>query len=298
MKKIMLNKTAEKEKYKKTHSKLINRKNNVNTNSDNKTSGALASNSTVLRSNKNMNKINNNRKNTGNKNKIMNQIFNMNNNKISINKARRLEQDKKFKFSIDTISNDDIVKLKEFSKIIFNDDFKTSIFENNLNKEIDFFTKMTNYLDEKENLSIFFDNLDIILKIISLKINNNYNPSLLKHFFAFLESMYYVIKEIGYQLNEIEANIILCLLIDKISINNYQIKENSINLIRQYSDIIDMNKIFLCVLNFALNKNNNVKSKILDLTLEFHLNKKINMTSKSYIKTLSKYLSLNDNLKY
>ena len=291
-----INKTAEKEKYKKTHSKLINRKNNVNTNSDNKTSGALASNSTVLRSNKNMNKINNNRKNTGNKNKIMNQIFNMNNNKISINKARRLEQDKKFKFSIDTISNDDIVKLKEFSKIIFNDDFKTSIFENNLNKEIDFFTKMTNYLDEKENLSIFFDNLDIILKIISLKINNNYNPSLLKHFFAFLESMYYVIKEIGYQLNEIEANIILCLLIDKISINNYQIKENSINLIRQYSDIIDMNKIFLCVLNFALNKNNNVKSKILDLTLEFHLNKKINMTSKSYIKTLSKYLSLNDNL--
>ena len=291
-----INKTAEKEKYKKPHSKLINRKNNVNTNSDNKTSGALASNSTVLRSNKNMNKINNNRKNTGNKNKIMNQIFNMNNNKISINKARRLEQDKKFKFSIDTISNDDIVKLKEFSKIIFNDDFKTSIFENNLNKEIDFFTKMTNYLDEKENLSIFFDNLDIILKIISLKINNNYNPSLLKHFFAFLESMYYVIKEIGYQLNEIEANIILCLLIDKISINNYQIKENSINLIRQYSDIIDMNKIFLCVLNFALNKNNNVKSKILDLTLEFHLNKKINMTSKSYIKTLSKYLSLNDNL--
>ena len=299
-----INKIAEKEKNKKSNSKLTNKKENMNTNSDNKTSGVLTSNSTVLRNNKNISNINNslekkviiNRKNTGNKKRIINQIFNLNNNKLSINKTKRLELDKKFKFSIDTISKDDIIKLKEFAKIIFNDDFNNNIFENSLNKEIDFFTKMKNFLDEKENLGIFLDNLDVILKIISLKINNNYNPSLLRHFFAFLESMYNIIKETGYQLNEIEANIILCLLVDKISINNYQIKENSINLIRQYSEIIDMNKIFLGVLNFALNKNNNVKSKILDMTLEFHLSKKINMTSKSYIKILSKYLSLNDSI--
>ena len=228
-----MNKTAEKEKNKKSNSKLTNKKENMNTNSDNKTSGVLTSNSTVLRNNKNISNINNslekkviiNRKNTGNKKRIINQIFNLNNNKLSINKTKRLELDKKFKFSIDTISKDDIIKLKEFAKIIFNDDFNNNIFENSLNKEIDFFTKMKNFLDEKENLGIFLDNVDIILKIISLKINNNYNPSLLRHFFAFLDSMLNIIKETVYKLNEIESDIILCLLIVKIYINNYKKKE-------------------------------------------------------------------------
>ena len=297
-----ITKTAEKEKYKKTNSKLIEKKESMNLNPDNKTSGTLASNSTVLRSHKNINnslekRLKINRKNTSNKNVIKIQIFNLNNNtKIPINKNRRLELDKKFKFSIDTISQDDINKLKEYAKIIFIDDFSTKIFENNLNKEIDFFNKMKSYLEAKEDLYIFFDNMDIILKIISLKINNNYNPSLLKHFFILLNTIYLIINEAEYHLDEIEANIILCLLTDKISINNNQIRDNSINLIRQYSQIIDMNKSFLEVLNFALNKNNKVKSKILDMALEFHLKKKIIMTSKTYVKVLSKYLLLNDNI--
>ena len=93
-------------------------------NNDNNNNKTLASNSTVLRSNKNVNnsiekKLRINRKNTSNKTKIMNQIFNANNNiKIPISKNRRIELDKKFKFSIDTISRDDITKLKEYSKII------------------------------------------------------------------------------------------------------------------------------------------------------------------------------------
>ena len=287
-------------KRKRNMTKTADKKNKEN--NDNNNNKTLASNSTVLRSNKNVNnsiekKLRINRKNTSNKTKIMNQIFNANNNiKIPISKTRRIELDKKFKFSIDTISRDDINKLKEYSKILFIDDFNTKIFENNLNKEIDFFNKLKNNLESKENLDIFFENLDIILKIISLKINNNYNPSLLKHFFSLLNSTFNIIKETGYQLNEIESNIILCLLVDKISINNNQIKENPINLIRQYSQIIDMNKIFLSVLSYALNKSNKVKSRVLDMTLEFHLNKKINMTSKNYIKVLSKYLLLNDNI--
>ena len=293
-----ITKTAEKEKYKKTNTKLINQK----LNTDNKVEGVLSSNSTVLRNNKNINnslekRLKINRKNTGNKNKLISPVFNLNNNiKLPMNKKRRLELDKKFKFSIDIITRDDIIKLKEYSKIIFIDDFNTKIFENNLNKEIDFFNKMKINLDAKENLDIFLDNLDIILKIISLKINNNYNPSLLKHFFSLIDSIYIMIKETEYQLDEIEANIILCLLIDKISINNNQIKETALNLIRKYSQIMDMNKIFLGVLNFALNKNNKVRSRVLDILLEFHFNKKINMTSKAYIKILSKFLLLNDNI--
>ena len=165
-----------------------------------------------------------------------------------------------------------------------------------MNKEIDFFKKLKYNLDKQINLEFIMDNLDIILKIISLKINHNYNPSLLKHFFSLVESIYDIINETEYNLTEIESNIILCLLIDKISINNNQIKENALNLIKQYFEVIDTNKVFISILNFVLNKNNKVKSIILDMTLDLHLNKKINMTSKEYIKILSKYLSLNDNI--
>ena len=291
-------KTAEKEKYKKANSKMIEKKEKFNLNSENKEGGTLSCNSTVLRRQKNINnsiekRMKINVKNIANKNN--NKIFNINNNmKIPLSKHRRLELDKKFKFSIDTISNDDINKLKEFSKIIFIDDFNTKIFENDLNKEIDFFKRIKNNLETKENLEFFFDNLDIILKIISLKINNNYNPSLLKHFFSLLEILYIIITETKYQMNEIESNIIICLLIDKISINNSQIKESAVNLINNYFEIVDITKVFLSVLNYALNKNNKTKLQILEMTLQLHLNKKINMTSKSYIKILSKYLSLND----
>ena len=291
-------KTAEKEKkFNKINSKFAEKKENI----ENKEGNTLSSNSTVLRRHKNSleKKLIINRKNTSNKNnnKISNEIFNINNNiKIPLNKNRRTELDKKFKFSIDTISSDDINKLKEYSKIIFIDDINTKIFENDLNKEIDFFKKLKYNLDKQINLEFIMDNLDIILKIISLKINHNYNPSLLKHFFSLVESIYDIINETEYNLTEIESNIILCLLIDKISINNNQIKENALNLIKQYFEIIDTNKVFISILNFVLNKNNKVKSIILDMTLDLHLNKKINMTSKEYIKILSKYLSLNDNI--
>ena len=295
-------KTAEKEKSKKPNSKYLDK--NMNINSDNN-GGTLASNSTVLRSHKNINnsikkKLKINRKITLNKNnKITNNIFNLNNNnniKIHINKSKRLEQDKKFKFSIETITKDDIIKLKEFSKIIFTEEINNKLFENDLNKEIDFFKKLKSFIDLKENLDIIFENLDIILKIISLKINNNYNPSLIKHFISFLDSLYIIIVENEYQLNETESNIIFCLLIDKLNINNNQIKDSVINLIKLYKDIVDLNNVFFSVLNYSLNKNNKVKSKVLDMALEFHIQKKINMTSKNYIALLSKYLNLNDNM--
>ena len=171
--------------------------------------------------------------------------------KIPLNKNKRAELDKKFKFSIDTIGNDDINKLKEYSKIIFIDDINVKIFDNDLNKEIEFFNKIKYNIDSQLNLEFFFDNLDVILKIISIKINNNYNPSLLKHFYSLLESLYSIITEIDYHLTETESNIILCLLIDKLSINNNQIKENSMNLIKQYIEIIDTNKIFVTILNYT-----------------------------------------------
>ena len=155
---------------------------------------------------------------------------------------------------------------------------------------------MKNNLDQRENIILYLDNLDIILKIIGIKLNNVLNPLLIKNLFLFLDSLYIILNENDYKLNEIESAIILCLLIDKLSLNNNQLKDHLINLINQYMELLDINKSGLVILNYALNKNNKIKSNVLDMIIELYLNKKINIKSKNYIKILSKYLLVNDNI--
>ena len=291
------NKTAEKEKLKKNTSKLYEPTEN---NANNK--GPLSSNSTVLRSNKKSNnsiekKPKIQRRNTLTKNsKFKSNVFSSNNIKLPQNKSKRLELDKKFKFTIDTMTKDDINKIKEISKIIFCEDFNNKIFSTDFKKQVEALKKMKNNLDERENISIYFENLDIILKIVDLKLNNVLNPALIKNLFLFLDSLYIILIENDYKLNEIESNIIICLLIDKLSLTNNQLKDHLLNLINQYMELFDINKSGLVILNYALNKNNKIKSNVLDMIIELYLNKKINIKSKHYIKILSKYLLVNDNI--
>ena len=42
---------------------------------------------------------------------------------------------------------------------------------------------MKRQIDKKINISIYFDNLDLVLKIIGMKIRNNLNPTLMKNYF-------------------------------------------------------------------------------------------------------------------
>ena len=292
------NKTAEKEKLKKSSSKLYEPAEN---NANNK--GPLSSNSTVLRSNKKSNnsiekKPKIQRRNTLTKNsKFKSNVFSSNNIKLPQNKSKRLELDKKFKFTIDTMTKDDINKLKEISKIVFCEDFNNKIFSTDFKKQLEALKKMKNNLDERENISIYFEHLDIILKIIALKLNNVLNPALIKNLFLFLDSLYIIlIENEDNKLNEIESNIIICLLIDKLSLTNNQLKDHLLNLINQYIELFDINKSGIVILNYALNKNNKIKSNVLDMIIELYLNKKINIKSKNYIKILSKYLLVNDNI--
>ncbi len=291
------NKTAEKEKLKKAGSKVYESQENTTNNK-----GPLSSNSTVLRSNKKSNssiekKQKIQRRNTLTKNsKFKNNVFNSNNIKLPQNKSKRLELDKKFKFSIDTMIKDDINKLKETAKIVFCEDFINKIFSTDFKKEVEALKRVKNNLDERENINLYFDYLDILLKIIGLKLNNVLNPALVKNLFLFLDSLYIILNENDYKLSEIESNIIICLLIDKLSINNNQLKDHLINLINQYMELFDINKSGLTILNYALNKNNKTKSNVLDMIIELYLNKKINIKSKNYIKILSKYLLVNDNI--
>ena len=226
-----------------------------------------------------------------------NSIF-LRNVKVPSNKSKRLEKDIKFKFSLDNVSSDNSIKakLQDTCKHIFTDEFNQNIFSNDFKKQFIALKEMKEQLDKKINIQKYLDNLDLILKIYGVYLIGNLNPTLVKNLFEFLNSLYNIINDKRYLLNEIESNIIITLLIDKLSINNNTLKEYLIKLLNEYIELNDINKNMILVLNIALKKNSKIKTDILDFTIELCANKKLNIMTKNYIKIFGKYISSNDNL--
>ena len=151
------------------------------------------------------------------KNQKKDEIFSPNI-KVVLNKSKRLENDLKFKFTLDYIAKDSTfkAKIKEQSKNLFCDDFNKKIFSDDFKKIVTALKEMKEQIEKNVNVGIYFENLDIILKIIGVKLNGNLNPTCVKNLFEFFDVLYNVIKEKGHSLNEVELNIIISLLIDKI----------------------------------------------------------------------------------
>ena len=216
--------------------------------------------------------------------------------KVIPNKAKRLDKDKRTKFTLETVSKDYFNKLKDQCKSLFIEDFSKKIFSDDFRKQVEAFKEMKNQIDKKINIPIYFDNLDLILKIIGIKIMNNLNPTLMKNFFEFLDSLYIVLSENKYKLNEIESNIIINILIDKLSLNNNTLRETLFSLLNKYIEFMDTNKIMVSVINIALNKNTKIKSDILDLIIDLTMEQKLNIANKTYAKLLCRFLPLNENV--
>ena len=235
-------------------------------------------------------------KKTDKKSKKDLQVF-ASNIKVVPNKSKRLEKDLKYKFSLEYIAKDSSTKtkLKDTCKNLFTDDFNQKIFSDDFKNNALAMKEMKEQLDKKINIPIYFDNLDLILKIIGIKVNGNTNPTLVKNLFEFLESLYTVIKEKGHVLNEIETNIIISILIDKISIINFTLKELLYKLLNSYIELNDINKIMLVVLNISLGKNTKIKTEILEYVNNLNNNKNLNIVNKNYAKIFGKYLCVNDN---
>ena len=216
--------------------------------------------------------------------------------KVIPNKAKRYDKDKRTKFNLETVSKDYFIKLKDQCKGLFTEDFSKKIYSDDFRKQVEAFKEMKNQIDKKINIPIYFDNLDLILKIIGIKIMNNLNPTLMKNFFELLDSLYLVLSENKYKLNETESSIIINILIDKLSLNNNTLRENLFSLLNKYIELMDTNKIMVNVINIALNKNNKIKTDILDLIIDLTKNKKLNISTKTYTKLLCKFLPINDNV--
>ena len=215
--------------------------------------------------------------------------------KVIPNKSKRYDKDKRTKFNLETVSKDYFNKLKEQCKGLFVEEFSKKIFSDDFRKQVEAFKEMKSQIDKKINVPIYFDNLDLILKIIGIKIMNNLNPTLMKNFFEFLDSLYLILSENKYKLNETESSIIINILIDKLSLNNNTLREHLISLLNKYIELMDTNKIMVTVINVALNKNNKIKTDILDLIIDLISNQKLNISNKTYAKLLCRFLPIYDN---
>ena len=163
-------------------------------------------------------------------------------------------------------------------------------------KQVEAFKDMKGQIDKKMYLPIFFDNLDLILKIIGIKILNNFNPTLMKNLFEFLDSLFTVLSENKYKLNETESNIIISILIDKLSLNNNTLREHCLSLLNKYIEFLETNKIMVTVINIALSKNNKIKTDILDLAIDLVSKDKLNISTKVYAKLFCKFLPFYENV--
>ena len=251
----------------------------------------LASNSTILRKKE----FKSFQKNVSQNMKTTTAVF-LINVKVIPNKSKRYDKDKRTKFNLETVNKDYFIKLKEQCKGLFTEVFAKKIFSDDFRKQVEAFKDMKGQIDKKINIPIYFDNLDLILKIIGIKILNNLNPTLMKNFFEFLDSLYQVLFENKYKINEIESNIIISLLIDKLSLNNNTLREHLFSLLNKYIEFMDTNKIMVTVINIALNKNNKIKTDILDLTLDLVEQDKLNISTKVYAKLLCKFLPFYENI--
>ena len=169
------------------------------------------------------------------------------------------------------------------------------MFSNDLKKNISAYQCLIDNLSKKENINKFFDNLDIILKLIGYDLINTPNISLIKIILDFLDSLYLTLAKYNYKLNDIEYNIVFSILIEKLSINNNSLKEKIIYLINRYIYLINIDEIVPILLNICINKNNTIKLEIINIIINLYKCQNKDKYSHIFISSLNNfYLSNTD----
>ena len=276
---------------------LFSNDNNDNDLDNNNNNQRILSNSVGLRNNKKGMK-----NNKSNERKIIkkkplakySKIFLMSN-RLTLNKKKRYELDKKYNFNLNTLTKDDYNNIKEISEQLFTEGFLKKMLNTDFSKQIEALMDMKNNLDKNENIQTYLNNFDIILKLISIKIYNNFNPSLTKALCEFLDSLFNVVNGYEYFMTDIEINMILALLIEKYHINNIEIKRQINYLMKLYISLFDINKIIMQILNMTLLSNNKIKANILEFILDLNENQNLDICNKSLIRVFALFLHCNDN---
>ena len=215
------------------------------------------------------------------------------------NKRKSLEEqnkDKKIKFNLNMINKDYLNQLRKQSKSLFTEKFSNKIFSDDCDKQTEALKEMNEQIYKNKNISIYLDNFDLILKIFSIRLSNNLEIKITNNLLEFFDLLFPFLSENEYKLNEIESNIIMSILIDKLSSNNSTLREYCLSVLNKYIEYLETNKIMVTVINVALSKNNKIKADILDLVIDLVSKEKLNISTKVYAKLFCKFLPFYENL--
>ena len=230
------------------------------------------------------------------KNENNDNIFLSNANSLS-NKKKRYDKDIKIKFNLDMINKDYLKQLRKECKNLFTEKFSNKIFSGNFHKQVEALIEMNEQIKNNKNISIYLDNLELILKIVGIIISNNLNTKIARNILDFFDSLFSVLYNNKHKLNETESYIVMSVLINNLSLsNNLFLKWQLLPLLNKYIEFLDTNKIMVTVINVALSKNNKLKTDILDLVIDLVNKDKLNISTKVYAKLIYRFLSTNDNL--
>ena len=213
-----------------------------------------------------------------NESKNKNQIF-LPNYKIKKGlKEKRLENDKKNNFCFEVLNFHYMPKINELLKTIFTTEFITRLFSNDLKLINLSLTQLKTLIDESikngndENYNKLIDNLDLLLKVIAVRVYSNQTASLIKSFFIFADTLINSYKIKKYEFNDTEINILLNIFADKLTNNNLILKETACNLIWFLNDQIDSGKTFTMLIHLLEYKNAKLKSEIIDIIIKLYNN--------------------------
>ena len=223
-------------------------------------------------------KFMNNNKNADSTDKNKNKIF-LENYKIKKGlKEKRYEKDKKNNFYFEVQNFDYLPKVNEILKTIFTQEFISKLFSNDLKLINLSLAQLKNLIDEciknenDENFNKLVDNLDLILKVIAIKVSSNQTASIIKSFFIFADTLINSYKLKNYSFNDTEINILLNVFSDKLINNNLILKETACNLIWFLNDQIDSSKTFMTLIHLLEYKNAKLKGEIIDIIIKLYNN--------------------------
>lgn len=126
-----------------------------------------------------------------------------------------------------------------YFKNLFIEDFINNFFNKYFLKGVEDLKEMKQQINKKISINTIIENLDLILKIIEVKFQNNMTPLLVNNFISLLDSFFFIINENKYKLNDIESYIIIYIQLEKITVSNNNLKEHLFKLLNQFTELID-----------------------------------------------------------
>lgn len=187
-------------------------------------------------------------------------------------KEKRLEYDRKFKYSAENINlntNDEFYfKIIETLRSVFHFDFLESKLLIEDSKIISEGLEAIRDSFNKNSLSVIFDIFDVFLKFLTVKslfFNQNpcFNNGMLEFLDDFYDNMHNYLSENELILNDSEAHTLVFLMLEKIAIPKF--KEQAKIILDKYTSLIKPNRMFTLLLSFYSGKSGKMKIEILEL---------------------------------